>query len=126
MTNVNIPSALSDDEAEVIRNLEAAFSVDGVMPCKEIQIGSYLFLQTEDCAITIENYPTCHIRGPYVVKIEADGATEFGRNFNESNSDNRTWPRWYFDLTRTKLEVKAWLKVTGQYVESAYWEVRRA
>ena len=35
------------------------------------------------------------------------------------------WPRYYFDVTRAKLECEAWLKKRDECVDGGSWQEKR-
>jgi len=69
----------------------------------------------KNCVIWIEPRPVYCDRGNFIAKINERNNTPVpgkGPPLYLDNSDG--WPRYYFDLTRAKLEVEAWLKKRGQ------------
>lgn len=62
----------------------------------------------KECLISLEPRPTYCDRGNWIAKLLPTG--ELARDID--NADG--WPRYYFDETRAKLEIEAWLKKRRQ------------
>jgi hypothetical protein len=68
-------------------------------------------IQGKECLITLEPRPAYCDRGNFIAKLFPSGDLTY--EIDEADG----WPRYYFDETRAKLEVEAWLTKRGQAVE---------
>jgi hypothetical protein len=57
----------------------------------------------KECFITLESRPRYCDRGNWIAKIFPSG--KLACEIDEADG----WPRYYFDETRAKLEIEAWL-----------------
>lgn len=72
------------------------------------QKDGYQELHGRQCVITLEPRPGYCDRGRFLAKLFP--LEEFIREIDSQDG----WPRYYFDETRAKLEIEAWLKKRGQ------------
>jgi hypothetical protein len=68
-------------------------------------------IQGKECLITLEPRPPYCDRGNFIAKLFPTGTLAI--DIDEADG----WPRYYFDETRAKLEIEAWLTKRGQAVE---------
>lgn len=73
---------------------------------------SWQYIDGKACQITLEPRPHYCDRGSWIAKIHARGSIEDQLKLNLDEQD--MWPRYYFDETRAKLEIEAWLTKRGQ------------
>lgn len=66
-----------------------------------------------DCLISLEPRPPYCDRGRLIAKIHITPRTGLSRNFDRQDG----WPRYYFDESRAKLEIEAWLHFRKQWIE---------
>lgn len=70
-----------------------------------------LEIRGRECVVWMQARPHYCDRGNWLANIVAHG--ELGRDLDDADG----WPRYFFDLDRAKLEIEAWLKKRGQWVE---------
>lgn len=69
-----------------------------------IKHDGYQEIKGDEWAITLEPRPGYCDRGNFLAKIWPTG--ELAREIDSQDG----WPRYYFDETRAKLEIEAWLE----------------
>lgn len=67
-------------------------------------------IRGKECYITLEPRPYYCDRGNWIAKLFPEG--KFIWEIDEADM----WPRYYFDETRAKLEIEAWLTKRKQAV----------
>jgi hypothetical protein len=72
--------------------------------------GKSIAIAGKECLITLEPRPHYCDRGNYIAKLFPTGL--LAREIDGADG----WPRYYFDETRAKLEIEAWLMKRGQAV----------
>lgn len=72
-------------------------------------------LRGRECLILVEPRPSYCDRGNWLAYLDLDAGSSLRLEIDDAD----LWPRFYFDETRAKLEIEAWLKKRGQWVESA-------
>lgn len=86
------------------------------MSSKWINIGdggvSYLEIKGKACSITLEERPAYCDRGNYIAKLFPTG--ELSREIDDQDG----FPRYYFDESRAKLELEAWMRKRNQLIGS--------
>jgi hypothetical protein len=65
-------------------------------------------IQGKECVITLEPRPSWCDRGNWIAKLFPVGRLAL----DVDQADG--WPRYYFDITRAKLEIEAWLTKRNQ------------
>lgn len=80
---------------------------------KWAQIGdplAYQLIAGNQCTIALHRLPYGSSRGNYVARLWPVGA------FALSVEPTELLPKYYFDETRAKLEIEAWLEKRGQQI----------
>jgi len=72
-----------------------------------------LCIEGRECVIFVQERPPHCDRGNYLANLDSVGKLE------EQIDGADLWPRFYFDLERAKLEIEAWLKKRGQWIEGS-------
>lgn len=75
---------------------------------KEIGFAPWQEIAGRECVVTLEPRPAYCDRGNWIAKVFPTGELAL------SMDDADAFPRYYFDETRAKLEIEAWLKKRGQ------------
>ncbi len=83
-------------------------------PVQWIAEDGFQTITGKDCSITLEPRPRYCDRGQYLAKLHIDPRSRLLLDIDEQDG----WPRYYFDEDRAKLEIEAWLRKRGQFVEN--------
>lgn len=75
-----------------------------------INSGNFQEIRGKECVVTLETRPSYCDRGNFIAKLFTHGSLVM-----EIDSADG-WPRYYFDETRAKLEIEAWLTKRGQAI----------
>ena len=78
---------------------------------------TYWSIRGKECEITLEPRPAYCDRGNYLAKLFPQLGSSLARDLDHADG----WPRYYHDFDRAKLEIEAWLKKRGQWIESGSW-----
>lgn len=70
-------------------------------------------IEGRDCIIRIAKRPWYCDQGNWLAYLDPKMTLESMRRLNLDQADG--WPRFYFDITRAKLECEAWLKKRKQW-----------
>jgi hypothetical protein len=70
--------------------------------------GSHQSIHGNNCEITLSDRPHYCDRGNFVAQVFPTGKLAMDMDHHDA------WPRYYFDETRAKLEIEAWLKKRGE------------
>jgi hypothetical protein len=80
-----------------------------------VTLDGYQAVRGKDCIIYLEPRGFTCDRGRFFARLGPDVGSKLDRDIGPEDA----WPRYYFDETRAKLEIEAWLVRRDQFVEES-------
>lgn len=118
MRSYSPPRIRAITSPEEIARLDRVFGVigrvhrTGWIEVKD-DVQPWLEIRGRECSIFLMRRPAHCDRGNWYALVEPDPRSQLALSLDEADG----FPRYYFDLDRAKLELEAWLKRRGQFVE---------